>query len=108
VWSTVVGFGGLLAALVAANAIDPTEAVAMGGGELATSAYLRLFLILGSIVGGGLAVTGLAGRTHRDLAAVTLATLGFAAHSRARRPARSGRGRTQAGWRSRAGRPTGR
>lgn len=77
-WSTVVGVGGLAAATVAAIAIDPDEAVAMGGGELATSAYLRLFLILGSVIGFGLAVAGLAARTHRDLPAVTLATLGLA------------------------------
>jgi formate hydrogenlyase subunit 3/multisubunit Na+/H+ antiporter MnhD subunit len=78
-WSTAAGIGGLLAAVVAAIAIDPGEAVAMGGGELVTTAYLRLFLILGSMVGAGLAISGLAGGTHRDLAAVTLATLGFAA-----------------------------
>lgn len=78
-WSTVVGIGGLVAATIAAIAIDPDEAVAMGGGELATTAYLRLFLILGSVIGTCLAVTGLAGRTHRDLPAVTLASLGFAA-----------------------------
>jgi len=78
-WSTLVGIGGLVVATIAAIAIDPDEAVAMGGGELATTAYLRLFLILGSVVGTGLAVTGQAGRTHRDLPAVTLATLGFAA-----------------------------
>ncbi|HEU5321355.1 MAG TPA: hypothetical protein VFX28_11155, partial [Methylomirabilota bacterium] len=78
-WSVIAGIGGLLAATIAAIAIDPGEAVAMGGGELATTAYLRLFLILGSAVGIGLAVTGLAGRTHRALPAVTLVTLGFAA-----------------------------
>lgn len=77
--SVLVGVGGLLAATVAAVAINPGEAVAMGGGELATTAYLRLFLILGSVIGTGLAITGLAGRTHRDLPAVTMATLGFAA-----------------------------
>jgi hypothetical protein len=77
--ATVVGIGGLALAIVAAVAIDPSEVVAMGGGELATSAYLRLFLILGTMVGTGLAVSGLAGGTHRDLPAVTLATLGFAA-----------------------------
>ncbi len=77
--SSVVGIGGLLVATIAAIAIDPAEAVAMGGGELATTAYLRLFLILGSAVGMGLAITGLAGGTHRDLPAVTLAILGFGA-----------------------------
>jgi len=78
-WSTAVGIVGLLAAVVAAIAIDPGEAVAMGGGEVAASAYLRLFLVLGSMVGVGLVISGQAGGTRRDLAAVTLATLGFAA-----------------------------
>jgi formate hydrogenlyase subunit 3/multisubunit Na+/H+ antiporter MnhD subunit len=78
-WSTPIGMTGLLVATVASIAIDPGETVAMGGGELATTAYLRLFLILGSAVGCGLAITGLAGRTHPDLPAITLATLGFAA-----------------------------
>lgn len=77
--SSVIGVGGLLAAIIAAIAIDPGQVVAIGSEGLATSAYLRLFLILGSAVGLGLAVAGLAGRTHRDHQAITLATLGFAA-----------------------------
>lgn len=77
--STVVGVGGLLAAAIAAVAINPGDALAIGGGGLATTAYLRLFLILGSAVGLGLAVTGLAGQTRRDVPVVTLATLGFGA-----------------------------
>ena len=48
----------------------------IGGGGLATTAYLRLFLVLGSLVGLGLAVAGLAGGTRRDAPAVTLAILG--------------------------------
>lgn len=77
--STVVGVGGLLAAAIAAVAINPGDALAIGGGGLATTAYLRLFLILGSAVGLGLATSGLAGQTHRDVPMVTLATLGFGA-----------------------------
>ena len=77
--STAIGLIGLLAAVIAAIAIDPAEAVLMGGGGLATTAYLRLFLVLGSLVGLGLSVAGLAGQTRRDLPAVTLATLGLGA-----------------------------
>ena len=54
---------------------DPGQAVAIGGGGIATTAYLRLFLVLGSLVGLGLAVSGLAGGSRRDAPAVTLAIL---------------------------------
>ncbi len=77
--ATTIGVAGLFVATVAAIALDPAEAVAIGGGGLATSAYLRLFLILGSVVGLGLAIAGLAGETRRDVPTVTLATLGLAA-----------------------------
>lgn len=77
--SAVIGVGGLLATSVAAIAIDPGDVVTLGSGGLATSAYLRLFVILGSLVGLGLAIAGLAGRAHGDLPAVTLTTLGLAA-----------------------------
>jgi hypothetical protein len=77
--ATVVGLLGLAAAVVAALAIVPGEVVTIDRGGLATTAYLRLFLVLGSIVGLGLAVTGLAGGTRRDAPATTLAILGSAA-----------------------------
>lgn len=77
--STIVGLVGLLVATIAAVAIDPAQTIAVGAGGLATSAYLRLFLVLGSIVGLGLAIAGLAGQTRRDVPAVTLATLGIGA-----------------------------
>lgn len=77
--SIVIGVGGLLAAVIAAVAIDPGEAVAMGGGGLATTAYLRLFLVLGSLVALGLAIVDLSGQARRDLPAVTLAILGMGA-----------------------------
>jgi NADH:ubiquinone oxidoreductase subunit 2 (subunit N) len=73
--SATIGLAGLVTAVIAAVAIDPGQAVALGGGGLVSSAYLRLFLILGSLVGLGLAVSGLAGQTHRDGPAITLATL---------------------------------
>ncbi len=77
--STAIGVAGLLAATIAAIGVDPAEVLVMGASGIATSAYLRLFLILGSMVGLGLAIAGLAGETRRDVPMVTLATLGSAA-----------------------------
>lgn len=76
--SNAFGMTGLLAATVAAYALNPAELVAIGQAGLVSSAYARLFLVLGSLVGLGLAVTGLATGTRRDTAMVTLATLGIA------------------------------
>jgi formate hydrogenlyase subunit 3/multisubunit Na+/H+ antiporter MnhD subunit len=77
--STVIGVGGLLVAAIAATAIDPGDLVTIGASGLATTEYLRLFLVLGSLVGLGLAIAGICGRTRHDLPAVTLATLGLGA-----------------------------
>jgi len=77
--ATAIGLVGLVAATGAALAINPTELVVIGQGGLATSAYLRLFLVLGSLVGLGLAIAGLAGGARSDAPMVTLATLGLAA-----------------------------
>jgi NADH-quinone oxidoreductase subunit N len=76
--STAFGLAGLLAATLAALALNPTELVAIGQGGLLTSAYVRLFLVLGSLVGLGLALAGTASGTGRDAPMVTLATLGIA------------------------------
>ncbi|MFL5678781.1 MAG: proton-conducting transporter membrane subunit [Chloroflexota bacterium] len=72
---TALGLLGLTVALVAAVTIDPAQTVAIGGSGIATTSYLRLFLVLGSVVGLGLAVSGLAGGSRRDAPAVTLAIL---------------------------------
>ena len=67
------GSVGLVAAVVAAVAIDPAQAVAdRRTAALATTAYVRLFLVLGSLVGLGLAVAGPAAGSRRDAPAVTL------------------------------------
>ena len=71
----VVGIVGLGATLVAAILIQPGQIVVVEGGGLATTSYLRLFLVLGSLVGLGLAVTGLAGGSRRDAPAVTMGVL---------------------------------
>lgn len=78
-WTSVVGLLGLVAAIVAAIAMVPGQAVAIGGGVLATTAYLRLFLLLGSVLGLGLAVAGLAAGSRRDAPTVTLGILAASA-----------------------------
>lgn len=76
--STALGVTGLLVAVFAAWSLDPAEVVAIGRAGLIGSPYARLFLVLGSLVGLGLAVAGLATGTRRDAPMVTLATLGIA------------------------------
>jgi len=73
---TISGLAGLAVALVAALAIDPGQVVRIGDAGLATTAYVRLFLVLGTLVGLALAVAGTAAGTRRDAPAVTLAILG--------------------------------
>jgi hypothetical protein len=75
----LVGLVGLIVSVGAAIAIDPAQVVVVGTSGIATTAYLRLFLILGSLIGLGLAVAGLAARSRRDAPAVTLAILGASA-----------------------------
>ncbi|HEY6014832.1 MAG TPA: hypothetical protein VIU37_12525, partial [Candidatus Limnocylindrales bacterium] len=76
--STALGVTGLLVAVLAAWSLNPTELVAIGQGGLVGSPYARLFLVLGSLVGLGLAVAGVATGTRRDAPMATLATLGIA------------------------------
>ncbi|MEP6638610.1 MAG: proton-conducting transporter membrane subunit [Chloroflexota bacterium] len=78
-WAISTAMAGLVLAVVAAIAIDPAQTVAIGDGGLVAGAYLRLFLILGSIVALGLTIAGLAAGTQRDAPAVTLAMLGATA-----------------------------
>jgi len=75
---TAIGLLGLAAAVVAALAIDPAQVVRIGETGLATTGYVRMFLILGSLTGLGLAIAGTAAGTRRDAPAVTLAILGAA------------------------------
>ena len=73
--ATGVGIAGLAVAVVAALAIDPDQTLLIGGAGIAASEYVRLFLILGSLVGLALAVVGLAAGSSRDAPAVMLGTL---------------------------------
>ncbi len=75
---TFVGIGGLAIAAMAAIALRPDEVLRIGEGGLATTPYLRLFLVMGSLVGLGLAFSDLAAGSRRDLSTVALATLGIA------------------------------
>jgi hydrogenase-4 component F len=77
-WERVAAPLGLLVlvgAVLAAILIVPEESMVVGGAAVATTAYLRLFLILGSIVGLLLAFIGAAGGGRRDVPAVTAAIL---------------------------------
>ena len=87
--SLLVGMVGLVVVVVSAVAMDPAQSVLFGGVGLVTSAYLRLFLVLGSLVGLGLAIIGVGAETRRDAPVVTLATLGAAALTLALTDARS-------------------
>ena len=78
-WALGFGLLGLSGAVIAALAIEPGQTLVIGGSGLATSEYLRLFLVLGSVVGLGLTIAGLASGTRRDAPAVTLMILGSAA-----------------------------
>jgi NADH:ubiquinone oxidoreductase subunit 2 (subunit N) len=76
--SVAIGILGLVGALIAAAAISDDETIAIGGGELVGSAYLRLFAWLGSLVALVLAVLGLATSSHRHTPGVLLAGVGAA------------------------------
>ena len=76
--STAIGIGGLAAAVIAAGTITADEGVPLGGAELIGSAYLRLFVLFGSIVALLLAVLGLATTSHRYTPGVLLGGIGAA------------------------------
>ncbi len=50
-WSTVVALVGLVAMAGMAGAISPSSTITIGGSQLAGSDWLRLYAILGSVVG---------------------------------------------------------
>jgi len=74
----VVGLVGLAAAFGAALAMDPEIRLDVGGAILATSPYLRLFLLLGTFTGLVLSLMAGAAGSRRDGPAVTLGTMGAA------------------------------
>ncbi len=77
--STAISIACLLGAAVTAMAIRPGQSVVVGGAGFATTEYLRLFLVLGAMVGLLLAVVGQAVGSRRDAPAVTLGILATSA-----------------------------
>ncbi len=77
--STGIGIVGLLLAVALSVALVPGQIVVIGGGAIATTAYVRLFLLLGSVLGLALAISGQAGGSRRDAPTVTLGILATAA-----------------------------
>jgi len=69
---------GLIASLATALTIRPDERLVLGGSELVTSDFLRLFLVLCCACAIGLALLGAAAGTRRDAPAVMLGTLAAA------------------------------
>ena len=76
--SIAIGILGLAAAAAAAARISADDVLVVRGSELAGSAYLRLFALLGSLVSLALLVLGLATTTHRNAPGVLLAGIGSA------------------------------
>jgi formate hydrogenlyase subunit 3/multisubunit Na+/H+ antiporter MnhD subunit len=74
-----IGLVGLAGAVITALFIRPNESIVVGGGGLATTDYLRLFLVLGSLVALLLAVVGEATVGRRDAPAVSLGILAASA-----------------------------
>ena len=74
-----IGLGGLAAGLIAAGAIQGGERLVLGGATIATTEYLRLFLVLGCALGLCLGLIGVATGARSDGPAVMLGTLLVAA-----------------------------
>jgi NADH:ubiquinone oxidoreductase subunit 5 (subunit L)/multisubunit Na+/H+ antiporter MnhA subunit len=79
VLGATVGVGGLVLLAIAAAALRPGESLVVADSRLIVSEYTRLFLVLGSVVGLGLGVSGLVVGSSRDAPAATLAILGACA-----------------------------
>ncbi|MEO6207573.1 MAG: hypothetical protein ABIP77_06430, partial [Candidatus Limnocylindrales bacterium] len=79
--ATAIGLLALVAAVVTGLAIGTEDSLAIAASGVSTTAYARLFLVLGAFVGLGLAVIGYAVGSRRDATAVTLAILGTSALS---------------------------
>jgi formate hydrogenlyase subunit 3/multisubunit Na+/H+ antiporter MnhD subunit len=77
--ATSVGIVGLLAAVVAGLLIRPGQSIVIGEGGIATTDYLRLFLVLAALVALLLAIVGEATGTRRDAPAVALGILATSA-----------------------------
>jgi NADH:ubiquinone oxidoreductase subunit 2 (subunit N) len=77
--ATRVGIAALFAAVVTGLLIRPGQIIEFGGGGIATTDYLRLFLVLGALVALLLAIVGEATASRRDAPAVALGILASSA-----------------------------
>ncbi len=77
--ATGVGMVALFMAVIAALLIEPGQSVAFGDGGVATTDYLRLFLVLGTLVCLLLAIVGAATGVERDGTAIALGILATSA-----------------------------
>jgi multicomponent Na+:H+ antiporter subunit D len=77
--ATAVGVVALFAAVLAALLIQPGQSIAIGDDGIATTDYLRLFLVLGAVVCLLLAIVSAATGVERDGAAVALGILATSA-----------------------------
>lgn len=77
--ATAIAVACLVGAVVTALAIRPGQHVVIGGAGIATTDYLRLFLVLGAMVGLLLVIVGQAVGSRRDAPAVTLGVLATSA-----------------------------
>ncbi len=77
--ATRVGILALFAAFVTALLIRPSQIIEIGGGGIATTDYLRLFLVLGALVALLLAIVGETTGSRRDAPAVALGILASSA-----------------------------
>lgn len=75
--SMAIGLGGLVVALVAAVLMSPGESLVIGDVAVVTTAYQRLFLVLGALGGLLICVVGLATTSQRNVPAALLASLGW-------------------------------
>jgi NADH:ubiquinone oxidoreductase subunit 2 (subunit N) len=76
-WSTTIALAGLLAMAVAGASIASTSSIEIGGGRLVGSEWLRLYAVLGSVVGLGLVLVDVTALHEPDAPGVIV--LGLAA-----------------------------
>jgi hydrogenase-4 component F len=74
-----IGIVALVLAVVTALLIRPNQAIAIGSGGIATTDYVRIFLVIGSLVALLLAIVGEATTSRRDAPAAALGILASSA-----------------------------
>ncbi|MEO5940729.1 MAG: hypothetical protein ABIZ72_07100, partial [Candidatus Limnocylindrales bacterium] len=77
-WSTLIAVAGLVTMIVLAAAMGPSAAVRIGGMNLVTSEWLRLYALLGSVVGLLLVAVDAAAVHEPDVPGVVVIGLGAA------------------------------